>query len=59
MSLCCPTLHPEENIQLLRPHHSNMLKHLMMFLREEDPKFKHLGMVAISHLKKGELLLSN
>lgn len=53
-SICCPTLHPEENIQLLRPHHRNMMEHLMMFLREEDVKFKHLAMVAISNLKKGE-----
>lgn len=26
----------------------------MMFLREEDAKFKHIAMVAISNLKKGE-----
>lgn len=49
-----PTPHPEENIQLLRPHHSNMLDRLMLFLREEDVKFKHLAMVAISNLKKGQ-----
>lgn len=59
MSSCCPTLHQDENIQLLRPHHSNMLARLRMFLKEEDVKFKHLAMAAISHLKKGEQLLSS
>lgn len=53
MSSCSPTLCPEENIPLLKPHHSTMLDRLMLFLREEDVKFKHLAMAAIVNLKKG------
>lgn len=53
MSSCPPTLRPDENILLLKPHHSTVLDRLMLFLREEDVKFHHLAMVAIANLKKG------
>lgn len=53
MSSRSPTLCPEENVLLLKPHHSSLLDRLMLFLREEDVKFKHLAMAAIANLKTG------
>ncbi|XP_011612185.2 vacuolar protein 8-like isoform X1 [Takifugu rubripes] len=47
----------DENVLLLKPHHSSVLDRLILFLREEDVKFHHLAMVAIANLKKDEEFL--
>ncbi|TWW71795.1 hypothetical protein D4764_16G0002920 [Takifugu flavidus] len=47
----------DENVLLLKPHHSSVLDRLILFLREEDVKFHHLAMVAIANLNKDEEFL--
>ncbi|KAM7376199.1 hypothetical protein PAMP_005942 [Pampus punctatissimus] len=51
-----------EIIQLLRPHYITMSEYLVVFLKNKDVKFQHLGIVTIFNLKKDgdfSALLSN
>ncbi|XP_044230260.1 vacuolar protein 8-like [Thunnus albacares] len=51
-----------EITQLLRPHYITMSEYLLVFLKNKDVKFQHLGIVTIFNLKKdGEFsaLLAN
>ncbi|CAK6966002.1 uncharacterized protein LOC128375855 [Scomber scombrus] len=41
-----------EIIQLLRPHYITMSEYLLVFLKNKDVKFQHLGIVTIFNLKK-------
>lgn len=50
-------IHLGEVVQLLRPHYTNMLEYLLVFLKKKDVKFQQLGMVTIFNLKKGLYLL--
>ena len=45
--------HPDEMVQLLRPHYVTMLDYLLVFLRKKDVKFQHLSIVTVFNLKKG------
>ncbi|XP_018559221.1 ankyrin and armadillo repeat-containing protein [Lates calcarifer] len=42
----------EEIISLLRPHYIAMAEYLLVFLKNKDVKFQHLGIIAIFNLKK-------
>lgn len=42
-----------EVTQLLRPHYITMSEYLLVFLKNKDVKFQHLGIVTVFKLKKG------
>lgn len=46
----------EEVTCLLKPHHADMSKYLLRFLKK-DVKFQQLGIATILNLQKGLLLL--
>ncbi|KAM8737893.1 uncharacterized protein AB9X84_022793 isoform 3-T3 [Acanthopagrus schlegelii] len=42
----------DDKLHLLRPHYSTMLDYLLVYLRQKDVKFQHLGIVTVFNLKK-------